>query len=149
MPIPEIASLTVNISETMTAERFLSTLLVLFATFAIVLAAVGIYGTMLYAVSRQSHEFGIRLALGADAPRIVGQVLRRGAVLTGIGLALGLTGAVALSRVLESLVFGITAQDVPTYGAVTLLLGFVALVACYVPARKASRLDPMVTLRSE
>ncbi len=89
------------------------------------------------------------MALGAAAPRIVGQVLRRGAVLTGIGLVLGLAGAVALSRVLESLVFGITAQDVPTYGAVTLLLGFVAIVACYVPARKASRLDPMVTLRSE
>ena len=69
-----------------------------------------------------------------NTPRIVGQVLRRSAVLTGIGLALGLTGAVALSRVLESLVFGITAQDVPTYRAVTLLLGFVALVACYVPA---------------
>ena len=149
MPIPEVASLTVNISETMTSERFLSTLLVVFAAFAITLAAVGIYGTMLYAVIQRSHEFGIRLALGADAPRIVGQVLRRGAVLTGIGLALGLTGAVALSRVLESLVFGITAQDIPTYGAVTLLLGFVAIVACYVPARKASRLDPMVMLRSE
>ncbi len=149
MPIPEVASLTVNISETMTSERFLSTLLIVFAAFAIALAGVGIYGTMLYSVSQQSHEFGIRLALGADAPCIVGQVLRRGAVLTGIGLALGLTGAVALSRVLESLVFGITAQDLPTYGAVTLLLGFVAIVACYVPARKASRLDPMVMLRSE
>lgn len=149
MPIPQVASLTVNISETMTSERFLSTLLIVFAAFAIALAAVGIYGTMLYAVSQQSHEFGIRLALGADASRIVGRVLRRGALLTGIGLVLGLAGAVALSRVLESLVFGITAQDIPTYGAVTLLLGLVAIVACYVPARKASRLDPMVMLRSE
>ena len=144
MPISDVASLTVSISETMTSERFLSTLLIVFAAFAITLAAAGIYGTMLYAVTQQSHEFGIRLALGADAARIVGQVLGRGAVLTGIGLLLGLAGAVALSRVVESLVFGITAQDVPTYGAVTLLLAFVAILACYVPARKgdiSSKLD--------
>jgi putative ABC transport system permease protein len=149
MPIPEVQFLPMRISETMTSERFLSTLLVVFAAFAITLAAAGIYGTMLYSVSQRSHEFGIRMALGADGTRIIGQVLKRGMALTVVGVGLGLVGAVALSRVLESLVFGITVQDVPTYGAVTLLLGFVALVACYVPARKAARLDPIETLRTE
>ncbi len=145
MPIPNVMSLPVQISQTMTSERFLSTLLMVFAAFAITLAAAGIYGTMLYAVGQRSHEFGIRMALGADGSRILGQVLKRGMALTVVGVGLGLAGALALSRVLESLVFGITVQDVPTYGAVTVLLGFVSLVACYVPARKAARLDPIET----
>jgi predicted permease len=149
MPIPEIQFLPARISETMTSERFLSTLLVVFAGFAVTLAAAGIYGTMLYAVGQRSHEIGIRMALGADGRRIVVQVLKRGMALTVVGVGLGLAGAVAVSRVLESLVFGISAQDVPTYGAVAVLLTFVALAACYLPARRASRLDPMITLRAE
>ena len=149
MPLPEIFFLSTHIEESVTSARLFSTLLLVFSGVAIVLAAGGIYGTMLYTVSQRSHEFGIRMALGADATRIVGQVLRRGMLLTAIGLGFGLAGAVALSRVLESLVFGITAQDIPTYGAVTALLGTVAVAACYLPARKAARMDPMETLRGE
>lgn len=149
MPLPEIFFLSTRIDESVTGQRLLSTLLLVFSCVAVVLAAGGIYGTMLYAVSQRSHEFGIRMALGADTTRIVGEVLRHGMVLTVIGIGFGLAGAVALSRVLESLVFGITAHDIPTYGAVTALLGTVAVAACYLPARKAARMDPMETLRGE
>jgi putative ABC transport system permease protein len=149
LPVPEIMSLTERVNQSITEPRLLSTLLLAFAGFAILLAAGGIYGTMLYAVSQRSHELGIRLALGASAGQLQRYVLRGGAALAAIGLAIGLAGAFALSRVLTSLVFGITAQDVPTYAAVTALLAEVALLACYLPARKAARLDPMVTLRTE
>jgi putative ABC transport system permease protein len=147
LPVPEILSLIQRVSQSITEPRLLSTLLLAFAGFAILLAAGGIYGTMLYAVSQRSHELGIRLALGASASQLLRHVLRSGATLAAAGLAIGLAGAFVLSRVLSSLVFGITAQDAPTYVAVTALLAGVALLACYLPARKAARLDPMVTLR--
>ena len=149
MPIPEIFSLPARIDETVTSHRVLSTLLLVFSVLAVALAAGGIYGIMLYAVGQRSYEFGIRMALGADTGRIVRQVLEGGALLTVVGLALGLAGALALSRVLETLVFGITTQDLPTYGAVAALLGAVATGACYFPARRAARMDPMATLRGE
>ena len=149
MPIPEIFSLPARIDETVTSHRVLSTLLLVFSVLAVALAAGGIYGIMLYAVGQRSYEFGIRMALGADTGRIVRQVLAGGALLTVVGLALGLAGALALSRVLETLVFGITTQDLPTYGAVAALLGAVATGACYLPARKAARMNPMATLRGE
>ena len=149
MPIPEIFSLPARIAETVTEPRFISTLLMVFSVLALVLAAGGIYGTMLYTVSQRNHEFGIRMALGADTAKIVRQVLGGGALLTMMGLVLGLVGAAALSRVLESLVFGITTQDLPTYGVVAAVLGMAAISACYLPARKAARMDPMATLRGE
>ncbi len=149
LPVPDIFSLSDRVSESITEPRFLSTLLLAFAGFAILLAAGGIYGTMLYAVNQRSHELGIRLALGASAGQLRHYVLKGGATLAALGLAIGLAGAIALSRILTTLVFGITAQDVPTYAAVTALLAAVALLACYLPARKAARLDPIVTLRTE
>jgi len=149
LPVPEIFSLTQRVRESITEPRFLSALLLTFASFAILLAAGGIYGTMLYAVSRRSHELGIRLALGASTAQLQRYVLRGGAALTASGLAIGLAGAYALSRVLTTLVFGITAHDAPTYAVTTALLAAVAMLACYLPARKAARLDPMATLRTE
>ena len=149
MPVPDVMLLSTRVRESITGPRFMSGILVAFAVFAIVLAAGGIYGTMLYNVSQRSRELGIRLAPGASTNQLLRHVLRAGAVLAGIGITIGLAGAYVASRVLTSLVFGITVQDMPTYAAVTLLLGSVALVACYLPARRAARLDPIATLRAE
>jgi putative ABC transport system permease protein len=149
MPVPEIKVLATEVRESIAGPRFMSGLLVAFAVLAIALAAGGIYGTMLYSVSQRSRELGIRLALGARSGQLLRHVLGSGATLTGAGLVIGLGGAYALSRILAGMVFGISVQDAPTYFAVTLLLAAVALAACYVPARKAAGLDPIVTLRME
>ncbi len=119
-----------------------------FALFALLLAAGGIWGTTAYVVSQRQHELGIRLALGADPSGLVRTVLLRGTNVTLIGLALGLIGAFALSEVLASLIFGIAPQDPFTFMMVTLLMGFVATTATYVPARRAARVDPRETLTS-
>jgi predicted permease len=149
LPIPEVLSLESQVSESIAEPRLLSILLLAFAGFAIVLAAGGIYGTMLYSVTQRTQELGIRIALGASSGRIVRHILAGGATVAVVGLALGLAGSYAASQVLASLVFGISPHDLPTYVAVTLLLGFIALLACYIPARRITSLDPAMTLRDE
>jgi putative ABC transport system permease protein len=148
LPVPEIRLLREHVAESVAEERFLMALLGTFAAVAILLAAGGVYGTMLYAVSQRHHEFGIRMALGARSGQMVLRVLVQGMVLTGIGLILGVAGALALARVLENLVFGITTTDPLTFIAVVLLLGTIALLASTIPAVRAARTDPAVTLRS-
>ena len=130
-------------------RRFSLLLLTLFAGLALLLSAIGIYGVMSYSTTQRRHEIGIRLALGAGSRDVLGLVVGQGMRLVGVGLLLGLTGAWVLSRVLTSQLYGVSARDPFTYLSVALLLGAVALAASYLPARRALRVDPMSSLRSE
>ncbi|MGH9793484.1 MAG: ABC transporter permease [Candidatus Acidiferrales bacterium] len=129
--------------------KFLAQLMGGYAALALLLAAVGIYGVMSYNVTQRTHEFGVRLALGAGPGDVLRMVLRRGLLLTGVGLVLGIAGALALGRVVQSLLFNTSASDPATLVAVALLLALVALLASYLPARRATRVDPLVALRYE
>jgi putative ABC transport system permease protein len=129
--------------------RFRTLLLGLFAGLALLLAAVGLYGVLAYSVAQRTREIGVRLALGARPMDVIGMVVREGMTLVVVGVAAGIAGAWALARVLEGLVFGISPRDTATFLGVSLLLLLVALLACWIPARRASRVDPMVALRYE
>jgi putative ABC transport system permease protein len=129
--------------------KFQTVLLGFFASIALLLTAVGLYGVIAHAVALRTHEFGIRMALGASRTEVLAMVIKSGTLLTGIGLAIGVVGALALSRVLKSLLFDIGTRDPLTFASVCGLLAVVALLACYVPARRATSIDPMVALRVE
>ena len=130
-------------------QRFNMLLLGLFAALALILAAVGIYGMMAYRVGQRMHEIGIHIAFGAQRRDVLRLVLGDGAKLAFFGIAIGIVGAVVLSRVMKSLLFEVKPTDPTTFSLVTILLAMVALAACYIPARRAMRLDPMVALRYE
>jgi putative ABC transport system permease protein len=129
--------------------QFYTQLFTAFALTALLLAGVGVYGTMSYTVGQRTREMGIRLALGAQASEVTGLVAREGLVIAVIGVALGLIGAATGARVLESFLFGVSARDPLTYALGALFLGAVAMTACLVPARRAGRADPMGALRME
>jgi predicted lysophospholipase L1 biosynthesis ABC-type transport system permease subunit len=137
------------VGEAVARPKLIAALLGLFAALALVLGAVGIYGVLAYTVSQREREMGVRLALGARPREVLRLVLRSGMTLAGSGVALGVLGALALSRVMGSLLYGVAPHDLLTFGAVVVVLLGVALMACLVPARRAMRVDPAVTLRGE
>ncbi len=148
-PAFEFKTMQERVEETWATPRLMSFLLVCFAALALTLAVVGLYGVMAFNGLRRMREIGVRLALGAMPSQIRAMMLGQGMRLLGGGLVLGFVGAFALSRVIRSLLFGVSANDPLIYGAVTLLLVCAALLACWIPARRASRINPMVTLRAE
>ena len=131
------------------ARRFSMFALGLFAGVAMLLAAIGIYGVISYSVAERTREIGIRMAMGAQTRNVLKLVIEHGMALTGIGIAIGLAGAFAITRVMAKLLFGVTATDPLTFALIALSLTFVALAACYLPARRAAKVDPIVALRYE
>jgi ABC-type antimicrobial peptide transport system permease subunit len=130
-------------------SRFTMLVLGVFAALALVLACVGIYGVIAYSVTQRIQEFGIRMALGANRHDVFRLVLGQGTRLTLLGIGLGIVAALIVTRLMATLLYGISATDPLTFAAVALLLALVALAACYIPARRATRVDPIVALRYE
>jgi putative ABC transport system permease protein len=149
IPVYQVRTLDEFVAERSTVRRLLAQLTTVFAAVALLLAAVGIYGVMSYAVAQRTQEIGIRMALGAGEQSIAKMVLRNGAVLAATGVAIGLLLAFGLARLAASLLFQTSAADPPTFSVVPMMLLAVALLACYLPARRASRVDPMNALRNE
>ena len=146
---PSFSTFTEVFSASLKTRRFNLTLVGVFAATALLLAVAGIYGVMAYSVARRTHEIGVRMALGAGATEVLRLVLSQGLLTTAVGLAIGIAGSFVLTRAMQSLLFGVSATDPVTLAGVALLLGCAALLACYVPARRATRVDPMVALRYE
>jgi len=148
-PIAAIRPMTEWVNSSVATPRYRTTLLALFAALAMVLAATGIYGVMSYSVAQRTHEIGVRMALGARRLDVLKLVVRQGMLLAVIGVVLGLAGAFALTRVMATLLFGVTAKDPLTFAVVAALLIAVAFLACFVPARRATKVDPLTALRYE
>jgi putative ABC transport system permease protein len=149
IPVSDVHAMDELIAVSLAQQRFNMLLLGLFAALALILAAVGIYGAMAYAVNQRTHEIGIRTALGAQRRDVLRLVMRDGAKIAFFGIASGIAGALALTRLMASLLFEVKPTDPATFAGVALLLALVALAACYIPARRAMRVDPMVALRYE
>ncbi len=130
-------------------QRLQGQVIGLFAALAMILATIGIYGVISYSVAQRTREVGVRVALGATRSQVVGLVLRQGVTLVGTGVVLGLVVALAATRLLTKLLYGIAPTDLATFLAVPLVLGTVAVLASWLPARRASRIDPLVAMRSE
>jgi ABC-type antimicrobial peptide transport system permease subunit len=149
LPLYSVRSMDEVVGEQAEGQQFLSLLVGSFAALAALLAAIGIYGVLSYAVRQRTREIGIRMSLGASRGRVLGEVLREGMRLAVLGLAVGIAGAFAAGRVLASLLSEVKPGDPLIFVATAGLLGVVALIACYLPARRAARLDPMTALRYE
>jgi predicted permease len=149
LPVADVRLMEDVLSRAQARPRFLTLLLSLFSGVALAIATVGIYGVVSYSVARRTKEFGLRMVLGAQGGDVLGLVMKQGAGMILIGVASGLVLAFVFTRLMASLLFGVTATDLPTFASVTILLFGVALAACYIPARRATRVDPIQTLRYE
>ena len=147
LPFASIATVETLISRTLGERRFNLILLGAFAVIALLLAGIGIYGLISFSISRRGHEFGVRMAMGAQTGDIMKMVLKEGLMLMLAGVGLGLAVSIALTRLLSSLLFGTSATDPLTFVMISVVLAVVALTACFVPARRATKVDPMVALR--
>ena len=148
-PVSKVRCLEELAADSISIQRFVAVLLTVFAGVAVVLSSIGLYGVLAYAVSQRTHEIGVRMALGAQRRQILRLVQARGWKLAGCGLGIGLLGAPALSFVLQGLLFEMRAQDPLTFLAAIAILALTAAAACYVPALRATRVDPLVALRHE
>jgi putative ABC transport system permease protein len=148
-PLYEVRTMNSLVADSIARQRFSMMLIALFAVLALTLAAVGIFGVMSFLVTQRTHEIGIRMALGAQDSDVLKMIVRQGMALTLAGIAIGLVAAFALTRVMSGLLYGVSATDPLTFIVVSALLAAVALLACYIPARRATRVDPMVALRYE
>ncbi|HEY6230973.1 MAG TPA: ABC transporter permease [Pyrinomonadaceae bacterium] len=148
-PVSDVRSMNEVMSDTVARARFNTLLLALFAALATLLAAVGIFGVMNYSLALRTREIGLRMALGAQKGQVLKLMLKQGLALTLIGTVIGIAGALALTRLLSTLLFGVSAADPAIFAGIVLLLMVVSLIACYLPARRATRIDPMIALRSE
>jgi putative ABC transport system permease protein len=149
LSIANIHAMDELVARSVAGRRFSMTLLAIFACVAILLAAVGLYGVMSYSVAQRTHEIGVRMALGASHRDVVALVVKQAAWLAAAGIAAGLVAAIALTRLMGNLLYEISATDPATFAAVSLMIGAVTLLASYIPARRATRVDPMVALRHE
>jgi putative ABC transport system permease protein len=149
LPIAGVYTMNHFYTGSLARTSFTLVMLGIAGTMALLLGAVGLYGVIAYSVSRRTREIGIRIALGAQQNNVMRLILGEGMLVILIGLAIGLASSLALTRFLSSLLFGVTATDPITFAAVAVLLAVVALAACYIPARRAMRVDPIVALRYE
>lgn len=149
LPISEVRTMEQLLASATARARFVAVLLAIFAGMAMALAAVGIYGVMSHSVAQRSREIGIRMALGAERSDVIRMVVRQGLVLAGAGIVIGIAGATAITRLMSGLLFGVTATDPLTFVTIALLLAAVAFLACLIPARKATKVDPLIAIRCE
>jgi putative ABC transport system permease protein len=148
-PVGDVQTLQALVAASASQRRFNTLLIGFFAGIALLLAAVGIYGVIAYSVTQRTHEFGVRMVLGARSQDVLGLVLRQGMTLVASGVVVGLAGAAGLTRLIAGLLFGVGALDPATFVITPLILSAVALFACYLPARRATRVDPASALRYE
>jgi len=148
-PIFNIATMQQLVRDSVSTRRITLILLGLFSALALVLAAIGIYGVISYSVAQRTHEIGIRMALGADRTEVLRMILAQGMKIAGAGVVIGLAASFGLTRWMAKLLFSVSAADPLTFTAVALVLVLIALLACYIPARRALRVDPIIALRYE
>jgi len=149
VPVTQVKTMITVISDAVATPASTASLFVTFAVLALVLGLIGIYGVLAFLVSRRTREIGIRIAMGAQRRDVLWLVLKEGAKFAAIGIALGLTGALIVTRWMSSELYGVSALDPLTFGSVALVMAIVTMLACYIPARRAMAVDPLVALRYE
>jgi len=149
LALADVKTMDEIVSQSLVGDRFTTALYVSFASVALILAAIGIYGVMAFAVAQRTHEIGLRMALGASQQHVLGLILKEGIILAAIGSGLGLIGACFVGRAMRGLLYGVGTIDVAAFSAVALALFLAALLACYMPANRATKVNPIVALRYE